>query len=221
VSDHKHRMHRVASPFMAKIPSELPTSFWRRLTIHSERSPPRSVFVLRVVTISSESDSMRFTAKSSAMHILASSSSGTFSSFLVELSTSVSHYLNSSGEVFILSSTCNLLQDVWLENVATIYNHVARDSIPCKRHERDFLADQGGTSPETEITCAEDLVRMTKNRQVINMALHQFERQIVRKVQARGHRTEDCYGVGAVQHPRTRHAPNDQGSSARTISFGV
>ncbi len=174
MSDLKHRMHGVASPFMAKSPSELPTSFWRRLTIHSERSPPRSVFILRVVALSSESDSMRSTAKPSAMHILASRSSGTFSPLPVELPTSVSHYLT--------SSTCHLLRDVWLENVATIYNHVARASIPCKRYARDFLADQGGTSPESEITCAEDLVRMTKNRQVINMALPQLERQIVRRV---------------------------------------
>jgi len=143
---------------------------------------------------------MRSTAKPPAIHILASRSS-TFSSFPVELLTSVSCHLPSFREVFILSSTCRQLRDVWLDNVAIIDNHVARDSILCERHGRNFLAAQGGPSPGSEITSAKDAVRMMKNRHVIDMTLLQFECQIVHRVKARGHRAEDYYGAGAVQHP--------------------
>lgn len=170
------------------------------MTIYSERSPLESVFILRVVALSSESDSMRSTAKPPAMHILASRSS-TFSSFPVELLTSVFCHFPSFREVFILSSTCRQLRDVWLDNVAIIYNHVARDSILYERHTGNFLAAQGGSSPDSEITSAKDAVGMMKNMHVIVMPLLQFECQIVHRVKARGHRAEDYYGADAVQHP--------------------
>jgi len=111
--------------YLAQSPSGLPTLFWRYLTIHSERSPLQSIFILRVVPLSSESDSIPSTAKSSAMHILASRSGGNFPSFPVELLTSVFCHLFSFREVFILSCTCHQLRDVWPNNVATIFNDFA------------------------------------------------------------------------------------------------
>ena len=126
---------------------------------------------------------------------------GSFSSFPVEILTVVFCHLPSFDDVLNLSSTCRQMRDVWSNSVATIYKHVVRASIPCERHARFLLADQGGSAPESEITATQDVVRMMRNMHVTETAILQFEDQIVRRVKARGHRTEDYYGAGALQHP--------------------
>ncbi|CAF9934846.1 MAG: hypothetical protein HETSPECPRED_009379 [Heterodermia speciosa] len=128
-------------------------------------------------------------------------SSGSFSPLPAELLILVYSRLPSFQDVFSLASTCHRLQDIWLKNIATIYKPVARAAIPCEKYARILLADQGGPSPESEITTASDVARMIQNMQVVDQAIHQFESKIVSKVRARGHRTEDYYGAGARRHP--------------------
>ena len=123
------------------------------------------------------------------------------SPFPVELLTIVFCHLSSFQDVFNLAFTCYRAQDVWLNNVATIYKHIARVSITCEDHARIFLADQGGPAPESEITSGRDVFQMMKNQNVINKVILEFERQIVSNVKARGHRTEDYYGLGVLRHP--------------------
>lgn len=134
-------------------------------------------------------------------HISAVGNCGSLSSLPVELLEGVYCPLPSFNDVFSLSSTCHQMRDVWLNNVATIYNRVARASIPCKRYARAFFADQGGPSLESGMISAKDVVKMLRNKRVLDAATQQFESEIVGRVKARGHRTEDYYGAGALQHP--------------------
>ena len=138
------------------------------------------------------------------LHAAPSSIVGSSGSLLLlpaELLTAVYCHLPSFYDVSSLASTCHRLRHVWLQNVATIYKPVARVSITCERHARILLADQGGPSPESEITSVSDVARMMQNMQAVDKAIVQFESKIVSKVRARGHRTEDYYGAGARRHP--------------------
>ncbi|KAL9607850.1 MAG: hypothetical protein Q9167_007273 [Letrouitia subvulpina] len=137
------------------------------------------------------------TAQTSALR-----NSGFLSPFPVELLTVVFCHLPSFQDVFSLAFTCHWVRGVWLNNVATIYKLVARASITCEHHARTFLADQGGPAPESEITSAKDVVQILKAQKAVDKAILKFECQIVSKVKARGHRTEDYYGPGVLQHPR-------------------
>ncbi|KAG7001885.1 hypothetical protein G7Y79_00030g064180 [Physcia stellaris] len=121
--------------------------------------------------------------------------------FPVELVTVVFCHLPSFQDVFSLASTCHRVRDVWLENLATIYKCVARASITCEHHARILLADQGGPAPDSEITSVRHVSQMLKNQNAIFKAIREFESQIVSRVKARGHRTEDYYGPGAQRHP--------------------
>ena len=70
------------------------------------------------------------------------------------------------------------MQDIWLNSVGTIYQHLARRSIPCERHARQVLALQGGPSPESRITSVKEVVQLLKNRNVVERAIHMFKHQI-------------------------------------------
>lgn len=59
----------------------------------------------------------------------------------------------------------------------------------------------GGPAPESEITSARDVVQMMENQDLVDKAILKFECHIVSKVKARGHRTENYYGPGALRHP--------------------
>ncbi|KAL8792514.1 MAG: hypothetical protein Q9195_004884 [Heterodermia aff. obscurata] len=129
-------------------------------------------------------------------------SSGSISPLPAELLTLVYCHLPSFYDVFSLASTCHRLRQVWLNHVSTIYKHVARAAITCEKHARILLANQGGPSPESEITMVSDVARMMQNMQAVDKAILQFESKIVRKiVRTRGHRTEGHYGPGARRHP--------------------
>ncbi|CAF9935374.1 MAG: hypothetical protein HETSPECPRED_009768 [Heterodermia speciosa] len=100
---------------------------------------------------------------------------GPLLSLPVELLISVFCHLPSLNEAFVLSSTCRELQRVWLNNVATIYKHLARQSIPCERHARHFLALEVGPLPESRITSVKEVAQMMKNRITVESAIRAFE----------------------------------------------
>ena len=74
----------------------------------------------------------------------AGNGNGPLLSMPVELITKIFCLLPSFSNVFVLSATCHRLRQVWTNSVASIYSEVAPGSIPCNRHARSFLADQGG-----------------------------------------------------------------------------
>ena len=108
--------------------------------------------------------------------------------------------LEFSAELRVSASTCHEMQDLWLRGVATIYKHVAKVSIACENHARNFLADQGGPAPEAENMSLRNVHQMMKNLNVIKRTIL-FEFQVVSKVKTLGYRAADSYGAGALKHP--------------------
>ena len=134
-------------------------------------------------------------------YTIATAGCGSFSSFPVEVLTSLYCQFSSLWEVLIFSYTCHHIRDVWLHNVVTIYKHVGRASIPCERHARNFLAVQGGPAPDAQMTSAKDVVQMMRNMHTVEKTIVSFEREIVCNVKCHSHRPEDYYGAGARRHP--------------------
>lgn len=96
-----------------------------------------------------------------------------------ELVVSIYCFQASFPDVFALSLTCHKFQYIWLRNVPTISDHLVSMTIPCARHARVFLADQGGPSPESSLTSAADVVRMVRNARIVDEAILQFDTQVV------------------------------------------
>lgn len=67
-----------------------------------------------------------------------------FLSMSAEIITEISCLLPSFANVFALATTCVRFRRIWTTKVTPIYGQVAQRSIPCERHARSFLADQGG-----------------------------------------------------------------------------
>ena len=117
-----------------------------------------------------------------------------------EIVISVFCHLPSFHEVFVLSATCHLMQEVWLDNVETIYKYLARHSIPCERHARQLLALQGGPPLESKIASAKQVIQMMKNRDMVERAICTFEHQIAHRVESRNSRAQNYHGLGPLLH---------------------
>ena len=155
-----------------------------------------------------------------ATQTMASSRRGCLSSLPSELLVSVFCHLPSFKEAFVLSSTCHQMQDIWLNNVATIYEHLRRLNIPCERHARKVLALQGGPPAESRITSARDVIQMMRNRNEVERATRTFECQIHYRIVFRNSHARERCDLAPLQHPPHLTALNDHGSPAPTTSFG-
>ena len=102
----------------------------------------------------------------------------------VELLTDIFKLLPSLSDVLALAATCRRLRRIWTMNVTTIYSHVATRSIPCERHARRFLADQGGPATDCPTLSASDVICMLRNSCVVDKAMLQFEKDIVHLVKS-------------------------------------
>ena len=102
----------------------------------------------------------------------------------VELLTDIFNLLPSLSDVLALAATCRRLRRIWTMNVTTIYSHVAPRSIPCERHARRFLADQGGPATDYPTLSARDVICILRNSCVVEKAMLQFEKDIVRLVKS-------------------------------------
>ena len=84
-----------------------------------------------------------------------------------------------------------------MESVNPIYHQIAPRSIPCERAARRFLVDQDGPDLGSPMS-AKDVVRMVRNANVIEKAILQFEREIVRRVRSKSVsnvKTFKCLGL--------------------------
>ena len=170
-----------------------------------EAIPPLQLIIILVVAVVLVESSRMF--QNIILHLMGSSAGQTIDghrgplwSCPDEILTSVFCHLPSFHEAFVLSSTCHLMQEVWMDNVETIYKHLARHSIPCERHARQFLALQGGPPLESGIASAKHVVQMMRNRSVVERAICTFEHQIVHRVESRSSRAEDYHGLGPLLH---------------------
>ena len=102
----------------------------------------------------------------------------------VELLTKTFSLLPSLSDVLALAATCRRLRHIWTMNVTTIYSHVASRSIPCEREARRFLADQGRPATNYPTLSALDVICMLRNSRVVEKAMLQFERDLVRHVKS-------------------------------------
>ncbi|MCJ1296583.1 hypothetical protein MMC34_008149 [Xylographa carneopallida] len=122
-----------------------------------------------------------------------------------EVASNIFCQLSSFSDVFALSAVCCRLRDIWLESVNPIYHQIAPRSIPCERAARRFLVDQDGPDLGSPMS-AKDVVRMVRNANVIEKAILQFEREIVRRVRSvtvDGLEYEGFYGPNVLKHPPT------------------
>lgn len=92
--------------------------------------------------------------------------------------------LPSFADVFALTETCTRFRRIWTTNLTAIYIEIAKRSIPCERHARVLLADQGGPPLNAPLS-AEDMLRMVHNARVVQKAILQFEKEIVDRVQCK------------------------------------
>lgn len=111
------------------------------------------------------------------------SSNGNFP-LSTELVVHIFCHLSQFSDVLALAATCSRLRAIWFANVTPIYKQVAPRSIPCEQHARRFLADQGGSALETQLS-PRDVIRMARNADVVEKAVEQFEREIVRRVRSK------------------------------------
>ena len=65
-----------------------------------------------------------------------------------------------------------------------VSRQIAPRSIPCQRAARRFLIDQAGPGLGSPVS-AKDVVCMVRNAGVIEKAILQFEREIVRRVRSK------------------------------------
>lgn len=101
-----------------------------------------------------------------------------------EVAINIFRQLPSFSDVFALSAVCCRLRHLWLKSVNPIYNQIAPRSILCERAARRFLVDQDGPGLGSPMS-AKDVVRMVRNAGVIENAILQFEREIVRRVRSK------------------------------------
>ena len=152
----------------------------------------------------SESRRWSFASMGSPAAFLHADSDIPLLSLPAELLTCVYCSLPSLLDVFILSSSCHLLRDVWLKNASTIYHQVGPRSIPCERYARSLLADQKGTISADIVLRAEDVLRIVKNAHTVEKHVYQYEIQINWKVRGRDRRAENYDEVTGL---RKRHIP--------------
>ena len=107
---------------------------------------------------------------------------GPLSSIPAELIIRIFCLLPSFSDVFALAAACRRFRSVWTENVTTIYGHVSPRSIPCERHAPNFLPDLGRPFSGRHALSARDVVCIVRNSCVLEKAILQLEREIVRKV---------------------------------------
>lgn len=117
----------------------------------------------------------------------ASDINGPLLSLPAELVTNIFKFLPSLSDVLALAATCRRLRRTWTTNVTTIYSQVASRSIPCERYARCFLADQGGPATSYPTLSVRDVLCMVRNSFVVEKAMLQFERDLVRSVKSTFH----------------------------------
>lgn len=100
-----------------------------------------------------------------------------------ELLVKTSCQLSSFLDVFALAATCQRLRCIWTMNVSRIYSHVAPKAIPYERYARSFLADQG--RPAGDSLSAGDVVFVIRNSHIVKMAIVQFEKEIIPRINSR------------------------------------
>ena len=68
--------------------------------------------------------------------------------------------------------------------MTSIHSQFASRNIPCERHARRFLADQGGLATSFPTLSARDVLCMVRNSCVVEKAILKFEKEIVRRVKS-------------------------------------
>jgi hypothetical protein len=128
-------------------------------------------------------------------------------------------------DVFNFASTSRRLRVVWSENATSIYKKVVRKSIPCHRHARRLLADQGGPPVDSPRLTTLEVLKIAHNAAVVDKAMAKFENDIVCHVSCTfealfnwytgdvqadrltnvlvPYSAEPYYGPGATGHPPT------------------
>ncbi|TVY32683.1 hypothetical protein LSUB1_G007619 [Lachnellula subtilissima] len=137
------------------------------------------------------------------------------SSLPIELTIRFFCLLPSFSDVFALAQTSRRFSRIWTENVTTIYNEVSPRGLSCEHYARIFLSDQGGPTPEKQLS-AQDVFCMVRNSRRVERAILQFELEIVPKVKCGVYDAPESYGPPVPG--RNRHPPHlTRGERARFI----
>jgi len=136
-----------------------------------------------------------------------------------ELTTEIFCLLPSLSDVFAVAATCHQFRYVWMTNVTQIYHQVAPRSIPCERYARRFRADQGGPAMECWKLSPGDVVCMVRNACVVEKAILQFEREIVRRVRSMfcDKSGEETCGANSFRKPVILRSKNTMGQGRANI----
>jgi hypothetical protein len=85
-------------------------------------------------------------------------------------------------DVLALAASCRRLRSVWISNVTTIYSQIAPSTITCEPYARSLLSDSGGPAADAATLSARDMIYLMRNACVVEMAILEFEREVVTKV---------------------------------------
>ncbi|KAF2234699.1 hypothetical protein EV356DRAFT_514839 [Viridothelium virens] len=119
-----------------------------------------------------------------------------------ELVTRIFQALPCFLDVFNFASTARRFRIIWCENAPSIYERVVRRSIPCHRHARRLLADQGGPPVDSATLSMPEILKLAHNAALVDKAISRFERDVVRYVRF-PYPAEQFYGPTSNHHPPT------------------
>ncbi|KAJ5587658.1 uncharacterized protein N7459_003423 [Penicillium hispanicum] len=109
--------------------------------------------------------------------------------------------LSSFSQVFAFAATSRRIRRVWLDHASRVYHQVAPRCIPGEPHARKFREIQRRCSIRHSHLSNGDTICITRNAQIVEKAIVQFENEVVCNVKAPGYDLAKFYGAGARRHP--------------------
>ncbi|KAH8424664.1 uncharacterized protein LDX57_002408 [Aspergillus melleus] len=99
-----------------------------------------------------------------------------------ELIVSIFGALPSFSDVAWFAATSRRHRQVWVDNAYTIYQQVAPRTIPCSKHARVLLADQGGPPVSDTHLSFQEVLQLIRNAAALEQSVAEFEKNHISRV---------------------------------------
>ncbi|KAA8647681.1 uncharacterized protein ATNIH1004_006375 [Aspergillus tanneri] len=100
-----------------------------------------------------------------------------------EVIVSIFTALPSFSDVAWFAATGRRFHRVWTENAYSIYQQIAPRTVPCRRHARILLADQGGPHPNAANLSFPHVLRLIQNAAILERSAEDFNKHHRERVQ--------------------------------------
>lgn len=102
-----------------------------------------------------------------------------------ELIVSIFGALPSFSDGAWFAATCRRHRRIWVEYAYSIYRHVAPRTIPCRKHARVLLSDQGGPPASVTDLSFSEVLQLIRNAAVVEQSVADFERNHISRVRGK------------------------------------